>query len=182
MHPFMFMFNELFSILTMVVMEDYRVDNIGDLLTELFETSEKFMKFTDWFMLQNNIDYRMRVLNESASFTIDVKVYNLMKLYHKNFNTRSIAYILRNVMMFALRVVIIEGIDAWEKFRDNVVKLRENFMDKYKKSLRKKFHRIPKNTSPRTFSENIYSPHRVKRHRIATYDEASNFINQIIHA
>lgn len=182
MKPFRFMYNEIFGILITVALEIYEVFEIRELLMKIFETDEKFKKVIDWYMIHYNVDYELKELDKGKSFIISVEVYNLMKLYHKNFDTRSIAFIFRNVVMFSLRFIVMEGIEEWEKFRDNVVILRGNFMSKYEEKLRKKFRRMTKKITNKTFSENIYSLSRVKRHRISTYDEDSSFFRQIIRA
>lgn len=180
MRPFKIMGNEFFKILMNLVMELYGIDNISKFFVLLFGTGKAFQKFTDWYLSYCNTDYDFHELEIGIGFRIDAEVYNLMKLYHKNLDTRSIAFIFRNVVMFAFRYVIIEGISEWERFRDNVVSIREDFKEKSEKKSQEKFRRLINKSKTCTFSENIYTLSRIKKHRIVIYDENTEFIRQFI--
>lgn len=181
MRPFKFVSNQYFQWLTFFVMHAYETFNLTVLLRLVFDNGNDFKVFVDWFMINRNIDYGHRNFDFDVSLVMHREAYGVMKLYHKNYDTRSIAFIFRNVMTFVFRYILIHDRHQWEIFRDNVIfRFRQRSHGQFRRSFRENFRldRFPSNNS--TFSTNIPAVSSFRVHRIAIYDEFVDCIGQII--
>lgn len=172
MHDFHYKTSEKLRNKIMMVCKICKCKGAGKMLRFLFDYKErKIVEFID-AVIEKNLLKEIEddfIVNEHVM--IYDSIYDEIKLYHKLYNTFSIATIFRKILNFICDIIIGNGVDYWFEF------LAELISDFRKKSRKKTKKNIKYDNNWKSI--HMYTGDEMRHKKIIFFSYSGTFLDQL---
>lgn len=103
----------------------YKVRDLSELFTLLFEDEDEFLRFVKAFCIRDRVFFSVKECDVDSYVKIPEAVFKTLKLCHMELNTFSIAFIFRSILISVVDCFQKGGMVLWNEYKRDLISAKD---------------------------------------------------------